>query len=92
MEARLWAELHGFTYFETSANNGLGVTDMFQGFFSQIVRLAEAGLTTKTPKKGKKPVGLFTSFDTIQQVQNSGFLTKIKASSEGILKETKNVL
>ena len=30
MEARLWAELHGFTYFETSANNGLGVTDMFQ--------------------------------------------------------------
>ena len=90
MEARLWAELHGFTYFETSANNGLGVTDMFQGFFSQIVRLAEAGLTTKTPKQGKKPVGLFTSFDTIQQVQNSG-LTKIKASSEGILKDTKNV-
>ena len=30
VEARLWAELHGFTYFETSANNGLGVTDMFQ--------------------------------------------------------------
>ena len=30
VEARLWAELHGFTYFETSANNGLGVRDMFQ--------------------------------------------------------------
>jgi len=56
VEARLWAELHGFTYFETSANNGLGVTDMFQGFFSQIVRLAESGLATKTPKQGKKPV------------------------------------
>ena len=30
MEARLWAELHGFTYFETSAHSGQGVTDMFQ--------------------------------------------------------------
>ena len=27
-----------------------------QGFFSQIVRLAESGLATKTPKQGKKPV------------------------------------
>ena len=94
MEARLWAELHGFTYFETSANNGLGVTDMFQvrthlvvadippttdtilcqsslllvipvsfqGFFSQIVKLAESGLATKTSKQGKKPVRLFISY------------------------------
>lgn len=30
MEARLWAELHGFIYCETSANTGLGITDMFQ--------------------------------------------------------------
>ena len=60
MEARLWAELHGFTYFETSAHNGHGVTDMFQGFFSQIVRLAEAGLGTKTPKAGKRPVSTLT--------------------------------
>ena len=27
-----------------------------QGFFSQIVRLAESGLATKTPRQGKKPV------------------------------------
>ena len=59
VEARLWAELHGFIYCETSANTGLGITDMFQvsisfelyhqssfvqGFFSQIVRLAELGM------------------------------------------------
>ena len=30
MEARLWAELHGFSFFETSANTGAGITDMFQ--------------------------------------------------------------
>ena len=77
VEARLWAELHGFIYCETSANTGLGITDMFQvsltlteniqnvitallhycqGFFSQIVRLAESGMGSKTPKSGKRPV------------------------------------
>ena len=30
MEARLWAELHGFNFFETSASTGAGITDMFQ--------------------------------------------------------------
>ena len=38
IEARLWAELHGFIYCETSAHSGAGITDMFQGFFSHIVR------------------------------------------------------
>ena len=72
VEARLWAELHGFIYCETSAQTGLGITDMFQvslviaenvtkhhhcqGFFSQIVRLAESGMGSKTPKSGKRPV------------------------------------
>jgi len=56
VEARLWAELHGFVYCETSANTGLGITDMFHTFFSQIVRLAESGLGSKTPKQGKRPV------------------------------------
>ena len=30
LEARLWAELHGFNYFATSAASGAGVTDLFQ--------------------------------------------------------------
>jgi len=60
MEARLWAELHGFNFFETSASTGVGITDMFQAFFSQIVRLADSGLGTKTPRQGKKQVGTVT--------------------------------
>jgi len=60
MEARLWAELHGFTIFETSASTGVGITDMFQAFFSQIVRLVDSGLGTKTPRQGKKQVGTVT--------------------------------
>ena len=31
-----------------------------QGFFSQIVRVAEAGLGTRTPKAGKRPVSTLT--------------------------------
>ena len=30
VEAKLWAELHGFPYCETSACTGQGVADMFQ--------------------------------------------------------------
>jgi len=56
VEARLWAELHGFIYCETSANTGHGITEMFQGFFSQIVRLTGSGIGSKTPKQGKRPV------------------------------------
>jgi len=60
MEARLWAELHGFNFFETSASTGVGITDMFQAFFSQIVRLVDSGAGTKTPRQGKKQVGTVT--------------------------------
>ncbi len=38
IEAKLWAELHGFSYCETSAASGKGVGDMFHTFFSQIVK------------------------------------------------------
>jgi len=60
LEAKLWSELHGFSYFDTSASNGSGITDMFQAFFSQLVRLADSGLGTKTPRQGKKQVGTVT--------------------------------
>jgi len=60
MEARLWAELHGFSFFETSANTGAGITDMFQAFFSQIVRIVDSGMGTRTPRQGKKQVGTVT--------------------------------
>ena len=37
LEARLWAELHGFNYFATSAASGTGVTDMFQAMIIMII-------------------------------------------------------
>ena len=39
LEARLWAELHGFNYFATSAASGTGVTDMFQAMIKIIIIL-----------------------------------------------------
>ena len=38
LEARLWAELHGFNYFATSAASGSGVTEMFQAIIMIIIR------------------------------------------------------
>ena len=37
-EAKLWADVHGFSFCEASAQNGTGVGDMFHTFFSQIVK------------------------------------------------------
>lgn len=30
VESRLWADLHGFQYWETSASSGAGIGEMFQ--------------------------------------------------------------
>jgi len=59
VEARLWAELYGFSYFETSASSGEGIGDMFQAFFSQLVRVVDAG-TVKTPSANKRMAGTVT--------------------------------
>ena len=39
LEARLWAELHGFNYFATSAASGTGVTDMFQAMLIMTISI-----------------------------------------------------
>lgn len=54
LEARLWADLHGFPYFETSASTGDGIGDMFHTFFSQIVRLVDTGAAPKTPTSARR--------------------------------------
>ena len=59
VEARLWAELYGFQYFETSASSGKGIGDMFHTFFSSLVRVVDAG-TVKTPNTAKKMAGTVT--------------------------------
>ncbi len=54
LEARLWAELRDFSYFETSACSGVGINDMFTAFFSQIVRIYDEGGLPKTPSAARK--------------------------------------
>ncbi|NXD02899.1 DJC27 protein, partial [Certhia familiaris] len=48
-EGRLWAESRGFLYWETSAQSGEGIQEMFQTFYSAIVDLCDNG--------GKRPPG-----------------------------------
>ena len=58
IEARLWADVHGFQYYETSASTGEGVSDMFSTFFSTIVRqqldvMTHGGKLPKTPASAR---------------------------------------
>ncbi|NXV57399.1 DJC27 protein, partial [Molothrus ater] len=68
-EGRLWAESRGFLYWETSAQSGEGIQEMFQNFYSAIVEVCENG--------GKRPPGgsgiSFTreQADAIRRIRNS---------------------
>ncbi|XP_018120033.1 dnaJ homolog subfamily C member 27-B isoform X3 [Xenopus laevis] len=68
-EGRLWSESKGFLYFETSAQSGEGINEMFQAFYSSIVDLCDNG--------GKRPVSAinigFTKeqADSIRRIRNS---------------------
>ena len=58
IEAKLWADVHGFQYYETSASTGEGVSDMFSTFFSTIVRqqldvMTHGGKLPKTPASAR---------------------------------------
>ncbi|KAK0140083.1 DnaJ subfamily C member 27 [Merluccius polli] len=69
-EGRLWAESRGFHYFETSAQSGEGVTDMFQAFFSAITDMCENG--GRRPAVSEVTAG-FTKeqADTVRRIRNS---------------------
>ncbi|KAM8952614.1 dnaJ homolog subfamily C member 27 isoform 1-T1 [Pelodytes ibericus] len=68
-EGRLWAESRGFLYFETSAQSGEGINEMFQSFYSAIVDLCENG--------GKRPMSSISigftkeQADSIRRIRNS---------------------
>uniref|UniRef100_A0A7M4E3C1 DnaJ heat shock protein family (Hsp40) member C27 n=2 Tax=Crocodylus porosus TaxID=8502 RepID=A0A7M4E3C1_CROPO len=68
-EGRLWAESRGFLYFETSAQTGEGINEMFQTFYSAIIDLCDNG--------GKRPTtGMSIGFtkeqaDTIRKIRSS---------------------
>lgn len=71
-DARMWAMLKGFHYFETSASSGAGVTDMFDTLLGDVVGALESGA---------KPVGCMGSagalplnkeqLDAIHRLKNS---------------------
>lgn len=48
-EGQLWADVHGFQYYEVSAQSGDGISDMFQAFFDGIVAAIDNG-GRKLPK------------------------------------------
>ncbi|GAB5570003.1 dnaJ homolog subfamily C member 27 isoform X1 [Prionailurus iriomotensis] len=92
-EGRLWAESKGFLYFETSAQTGEGINEMFQihleTFYVSIVDLCENG--------GKRPItnssASFTKeqADTIRRIRNSkdswDMLGVKPGASSGVLME-----
>lgn len=54
VEAKLWAEIRGFPFFETSAMTGEGINNMFHSFFSQIVKIHDEVGLPKTPSSARK--------------------------------------
>lgn len=55
IEAKLWADVHGLPYCETSASNGVGVGEMFHTFFSAIVKNQLDIITSGGGKLPKTP-------------------------------------
>ncbi|XP_006515115.1 dnaJ homolog subfamily C member 27 isoform X1 [Mus musculus] len=68
-EGRLWAESKGFLYFETSAQTGEGINEMFQTFYLSIVDLCENG--GKRPTASSSASFTKEQADTIRRIRNS---------------------
>lgn len=68
-EGRLWAESKGFLYFETSAQTGEGINEMFQTFYVSIVDLCENG--GKRPTANNSASFTKEQADTIRRIRNS---------------------
>ncbi|XP_030800655.1 dnaJ homolog subfamily C member 27 [Camarhynchus parvulus] len=70
---RLWAESRGFLYWETSAQSGEGIQEMFQNFYSAIVELCESG--GKRPQRAGsgrwRPGFTYEQADAIRRIRGS---------------------
>ena len=69
MEAKMWSNLKGYHYFETSACSGAGINEMFEGLLNEIVIAFD---------NGGKPVNLLNNsslnkeqMEAIQRLNNS---------------------
>ena len=68
-DARMWAHLKGFHYFETSASSGVGINEMFETLLTEIVNACD---------NGGKPLSLQANLglnkeqiEAIQRLKNS---------------------
>ncbi|XP_060042649.1 dnaJ homolog subfamily C member 27 isoform X4 [Erinaceus europaeus] len=68
-EGRLWAESKGFLYFETSAQTGEGISEMFQTFYLNILDVCEHG--GKRPATNSNASFTKEQADTIRRIRNS---------------------
>ncbi|NWT07323.1 DJC27 protein, partial [Mionectes macconnelli] len=68
-EGRLWAESRGFLYFETSAQTGEGISEMFQTFYSALLDLCEGG--GKRPPCGAGLAFTREQADAIRRIRGS---------------------
>ncbi|XP_017748870.1 dnaJ homolog subfamily C member 27 isoform X2 [Rhinopithecus roxellana] len=68
-EGRLWAESKGFLYFETSAQTGEGINEMFQTFYVSIVDVCENG--GKRPTTNSSASFTKEQADAIRRIRNS---------------------
>jgi DnaJ family protein C protein 27 len=68
LEGQLWAESKGFDYFETSAQTGDNVQEMFESLFKTVVERVESG---ETGRKLSNATFTGQQADAIRQLLNS---------------------
>lgn len=68
-EARMWAHLKGFHYFETSASNGTGIQEMFEQLLGEIVTSFENGGKPVNQMYGQSNASMGLSKDQLEAIQ-----------------------
>jgi DnaJ homolog subfamily C member 27 len=69
-DARLWAALKGFHYFETSASSGSGINELFDTLLSDIVNIFENGAKPSSLSQNNLSLNK-EQIDAIQKLKNS---------------------
>lgn len=72
-EGQLWANSHGFYYFETSAQTGEGINDMFQTLFKAVLTAIE---------NGGKPVQLNASTNVGYTKEQAEAIQRLKTAKD----------
>lgn len=70
VEGKLWADAHGFIYFEVSALTGEGISEMFQAFFDGIILASDNG-GRRPPAKSTRVGYTKEQVEAIQRLKNA---------------------